>query len=381
MGEFQKKSFLHIAIEQYIDEEEEYIIMDKKPEETKKMRLNPFLEDDACVGKYFTVSPMHAEKSKSDDSYDVYGSHGQILYMIGESVKVTDIDQDRRMVAMHNEQNTEGWENFQITFEQFQRDFGMWPPVELEADIPKTAWRTTMEQTVRVAADEIETSISYTLANNHACGVGNYWIDEQYNLFCETSQDRPGSPLYYLVKLERYKGEECVETEVYTESTDTLKIEELEKALRRILCRAKQDGIQFHDSDEPAGGEWFVTDPDCLQCCKIISEAAKIYEFVQINDYSYVKSGYRVARGTIHLEQYSEKEIHDNLHFFGYASMSDFERQNGRICWRLIAEMIFETNAASYETVESLDTCFSFTEIGAQIEQMTGMDLKEYYQE
>ena len=301
--------------------------------------------------------------------------------MIGESVKVTGIDKDRKMVAMCNEQNTEGWENFEITFEQFQRDFGMWPPVDPETDVSQTTWRTIREKTVRAAADEIESSVSYTLANNHVCGVGNYWIDRRYNLFCETCQDRPESPLYYLVKLERYEGEECVDTEVYTESTDTLKMEELEKALRKILCHAKQDGIQFQDSNEPAGGEWIVTDPDCLQCCKIISEAERIYEFVQINDYSDMELGCRVARGTICLEQYSEKEIHDNLHFFGYASMADFEQQNGGICWRLIAEMIFETNTVSYETVGSPDTRFSFAEMGAQIEQMTGMELKKYYQE
>lgn len=355
--------------------------MNRKLEETKTMTLNPFLEDDACVGKRFTVSPIYAEGSKEDGCYEVYGSHGQILYMIGETVKVTGIDKDRKMVAMCNEQNTEGWENFEITFEQFQRDFGMWPSVDPESDVSKTTWRTIREKTVRAAADEIESSVSYTLANNHRCGVGNYWIDRRYNLFCETCQDRPESPLYYLLKLERYEGEECVDTEVYTESTDTLKREELEKALHKILWRAKQDGIQFQGSNEPAGGEWIVTDPDCLQCCKIISEAERIYEFVQINDYSDVELGCRVARGTICLEQYSEKEIHDNLHFFGYASMADFEQQNSGISWRLIAEMIFETNAVSYEMVGSPDTRFSFAEMGAQIEQMTGMKLKEYYQE
>lgn len=355
--------------------------MNRKPEETKKMTLNPFLEDDACVGKSFTVAPIYAEESKKEGFYDVFGSHGQILYMIGESVKVTGIDKDRKMVAMCNDQNTEGWENFEIPFAQFQRDFGTWPPVDMEADVPKTAWRDSMEKMVRAVADEIESSVSDTLANNHAYGVGNYWIDERYNLFCETCQDRATSPLYYLLKLERYKGEECVDTEVYTESTDTLEMEELEKALRRIFCRAKQDGIHFKSSDEPAGGEWIVTDPDCLQCCKIISEAERIYEFVQINDYSDVGLGYRVARGTICLGRYNEEEIRENLQFFGYTSMIDFEQQNYGIVWRLIAEMFFEANAVSYETVESPDTCFSFAKMGAQIEEITGIDLKEYYQE
>lgn len=235
--------------------------MNRKLEEAKKRTLNPFLEDDACVGKRFTVSPMNAEGLKKDGCYDVYGSHGQILYMIGESVKVTGIDKDRKMVVMCNKQNTEGWENFEIPFAQFQRDFGAWPPVDLEAN-----------------------------------------------------------------------------------------------------------------------EEWIVTDPDCLQCCKIISEVERIYEFVQINDYSDMGFGCRAARGRICLGDYSEKEIQDNLHFFGYDSMSDFEQQNGGIIWCLIAEMVFETNAASYETVGALDTRFSFAEMGAQIEQMTGMELKEYYQ-
>ena len=61
----------------------------------------------------------------------VYGDAGQILYMHGESVMVTGIDEQQKLVSMLNRQNTERYEGFMIPFSQFTRDFGMWPPADI----------------------------------------------------------------------------------------------------------------------------------------------------------------------------------------------------------------------------------------------------------
>lgn len=91
------------------------------------------------------------------------------------------------------------------------------------------------EKQIRAAVDEIEASISYTMAQNHMCGVGNYWLNQQYNLFCETCRDQSEEQPYYLLKLERYEGEECVNTEFGITDTDSIDREELERAIRRLL--------------------------------------------------------------------------------------------------------------------------------------------------
>ncbi len=94
------------------------------------MKLNHFLENQECAGRRFTawLHWMEGRDTPDEDINGVYGSNGRILYMPGESVLVTRIDEQNSLVAMSNEQNTEGYEDFVIPFAQFQRDFGMWPP-------------------------------------------------------------------------------------------------------------------------------------------------------------------------------------------------------------------------------------------------------------
>ena len=71
------------------------------------------------------------EKPGEDSIRDVYGNAGQILYMHGESVMVTGINEQQKLISMRNEQNTEGYEAFEIPFFQFIKDFGMWPPEDI----------------------------------------------------------------------------------------------------------------------------------------------------------------------------------------------------------------------------------------------------------
>lgn len=91
-------------------------------------RLNAFVDDAGCIGRNFTAWLEDPEPPGEDGIRDVYGDAGQILYMHGESVMVTGIDEQQKLVSMLNRQNTERYEGFMIPFSQFTRDFGMWPP-------------------------------------------------------------------------------------------------------------------------------------------------------------------------------------------------------------------------------------------------------------
>lgn len=238
----------------------------------------------------------------------------------------------------------------------------------------------SVEQIIRAAVDEVEGSVSYTLSQNHACGVGNYWIDMRYNIFCETCQDAHDESMYYLLKLERYEDEECVDTEVCTTDTQTLDKEELEKALRRLINLALQSGVIF-EPVKNSPSPWILTDPDCLQCLRVISSPARIYELVQVNDYTDIEQGCRVARGTICLDQYSRLEIDEFLHFFGYKSLTDFEERNCGLFWSLVAEMAFETHVADYESSGPVASYSNYAEAGREVEKITGLDLKACYEE
>ena len=63
----------------------------------------------------------------------------------------------------------------------------------------------------RAATDEIFGSLE-------VAETGNYWFNNQYNLFVtkETEKDREQ---YFMLKLEKYDGEDCVDFEFDTEDT------------------------------------------------------------------------------------------------------------------------------------------------------------------
>ena len=94
-------------------------------------KLSPFIDNTACIGRHFTAWLVDLEKPGEDSIRDVYGNAGQILYMHGESVMVTGINEQQKLISMRNEQNTEGYEAFEIPFFQFTKDFGMWPPEDI----------------------------------------------------------------------------------------------------------------------------------------------------------------------------------------------------------------------------------------------------------
>ena len=115
--------------------------------------------------------------------------------------------------------------------------------------------------------------------------------------------------------------------------------------------------------------EWFVTDDDCLQCCRVIPGTdAQRFEFVQINSYDGHIDGkpfFQTARGTIDMDDYSENEIQDMLGTYGYD-----ERPEDRI----IAEMFFETEVQEYVENEFR----SWNAAVRRIAKITDLDLQDY---
>lgn len=88
---------------------------------------------------------------------------------------------------------------------------------------------------------------------------------------------------------------------------------------------------------------WIVTDDACNQCCKVISESMRVFEFVQMNAWPASSTLWSVGHEVIDLNLYSSSDIVSSLRFFGYKDMDNFKEMNGgEIEWRLIAEMIFE---------------------------------------
>lgn len=148
--------------------------------------------------------------------------------------------------------------------------------------------------------------------------------------------------------------------------------------------------------------QWFMTDDDCLQCCKSIPDInPDHYEFVQINSYAGHEDGkpfFQVAHGTIDPHKdYTDEEIKSVLHAYGYEDLDDFARQNSPngdadwvylpngkvdvanspsyiIDYQLIAEMLFETEVQEYVDAEFP----TWNEAVDRIMAITGLSLSEH---
>ena len=143
--------------------------------------------------------------------------------------------------------------------------------------------------------------------------------------------------------------------------------------------------------------EWFITDPDCLQCCRPVPVAKPdYYEFVEIIGLPGHVDGkpfWMVAHADINVKECAEEEIHSALNFFGYDDLKDFVLQNSPedscvfaltegsqipesiIDYQLIAEMIFETDALAHYCESEHPSWNSAVKCIAGI---TGLDLSEY---
>lgn len=81
----------------------------------------------------------------------------------------------------------------------------------------------------RAATDEIFGSLE-------VCSTGNYWFNNQYNLFV-TKENEKESEQYFLLKLEKYDDEDCVDFEFDTEDTVSKSEAQLLFAIGNIIDR------------------------------------------------------------------------------------------------------------------------------------------------
>lgn len=108
--------------------------------------------------------------------------------------------------------------------------------------------------------------------------------------------------------------------------------------------------------------EWFVTDPDCAQCCRLEKDNENIFHFIQINEIG--EDAFRVVTGYIDLRDYTEDELKTILDSYDY-SLSE-EKQ-------YIAEAVFETECMEYDY-----TSFpTWNQAVSYIENYTKQDLSE----
>lgn len=266
------------------------------------------------------------------------------------------------------------WKTFPKQVQKIIQKFQRKEPDAKEYEEALDQWERVFgasEKLIQAALDEIYASIEVTYRQNHCCGVGNYWLGPKHNIFCETYQDMPDTIPYYVIKLEEYDGEECTDTEVVITDTESLSKEELEKGIRRLVYQAIHiDGDLLNAVSEKS---WKVTDSDCAQCLRILSMPMRTYELVQVNDYTDIEGGFRVANGIIRLDQYSEREVEQIINFYGYRDMRDFEVQNNGLDWSLIAEMAFEIDAAGYE-IDGYKA-ESYSEAVKKVKEITGLDV------
>ena len=146
--------------------------------------------------------------------------------------------------------------------------------------------------------------------------------------------------------------------------------------------------------------EWFITDDDCLQCCRRNPDIdPDSYDFVQIIGFEGHVDGkpfWRVSEANIDVKTFSEEDIQSALNFFGYEDMDDFVYRNAPdwnvvykedgsidkinspsyiIDYQLIAEMLFEMDAL---TEYAGDEFQSWNDAVQRISDITGLDLEGY---
>lgn len=127
---------------------------------------------------------------------------------------------------------------------------------------------------------------------------------------------------------------------------------------------------------------WRVTDPDCLQCCRMASEiATNVYELVQVNRFGPEISGqefFQVVHDHIRLDDYDKEEELRILAEYGYdplESHSDgLEYLSDEGFNQHLAEMYFEDKSLSL----SYHECSTWNQAVDYIQKLTGMDLSAY---
>lgn len=120
------------------------------------------------------------------------------------------------------------------------------------------------------------------------------------------------------------------------------------EALRKMQHKRYDDMVRFLNTSEnfdglEEEGQWFVTDDSCAQVCRQLNEST--YELMQICE---VVDRYHIAHMVIDTDEYSKAEIAKSYLPAYYGDQQQFVRSYGGYQWRLVAEMIFETEALNH---------------------------------
>lgn len=234
-------------------------------------------------------------------------------------------------------------------------------------------------------AEEIFRAACLTMQNGSGIirdgSFGSYWLNNQYNLFYKYMQAPTDVSGCWTLRLEQYNEQErCVNPCVYEWTITGKGTEKLKDAIRLMVYEALHRGILLNETVTEKKSIWTLTDDDCFQCRRLISEPEHIYELVQINDYRVINHGCRISHAVIRLNDYTEEQIKDYVRFF-YPSMEEFQKETTGMDWALLAEMVFEVDAKEYEepfAVEGDKKGFTLEEAIRQVENLTGLALKQY---
>lgn len=129
------------------------------------------------------------------------------------------------------------------------------------------------------------------------------------------------------------------------------------------------------NSKENYQNQWFLTDDAFLQHGRPTSEDGMQWEFVQVDQVEPEKDLYAVSHAHMDLRDYSEDEVNDMLHTYGYEDFFSYVKEFPDFYKQGILEMFFETEVAGQLTTGPGK---SFNEAVAEVEDITGTDLTQY---
>lgn len=128
------------------------------------------------------------------------------------------------------------------------------------------------------------------------------------------------------------------------------------------------------NSKENYQNQWILTDDAFLQHSRPTSEDGMEWEFIQIDQVDPEKDLYAASHAHMVLQDYSEDEVNDMLHTYGYDNFFSYVMQFPDFYKQGILEMFFETEVAGQPTGAGK----SFNEAVAEVESITGTDLTQY---
>jgi len=108
----------------------------------------------------------------------------------------------------------------------------------------------------------------------------------------------------------------------------------------------------FGQPDAEPKTAWVVTDDDCRQCCREISE--KVFEFIQICS---IGDKYAVAQRVVKLDDYSAEQWEEHIELYSHDGFCGFiSDYDNTFPMRIIAEYIFETYSLHHLLDETYDS-------------------------